>query len=484
MILMVWLACVPGTPKADGETPVDATHGVLMLAGGGSEGEVGEADAWSAGLYRALLERGDVTGDGRVRVVILSTAEESDWLPGYFVSLGADEAENWHLDSRAAAQATEWGEVDAAFLKGGDQGEYYDLWNETAVDEGLRSLHARGGGVGGTSAGAMSLAGQALAGGQDLTSDDVLVDSHTSYLDDSDGGSGIHDDFLGLLPGVLVDTHFTERSRLGRLIGAMAKAADQGAPADLLGLGLEQETGVLVREGRATVHGRGGVAFVRGGRFVREEGRPLLATEVVLDVLTEGGVFDLEAGQVQVRPDGAVEVVPEAPVASEAAEWAVDGDLAVHEERCGYVVERDPDPYAVRAGEGEELLQGAFCLTRAHESDERAPAYEALLAGLAERPGTVGFLVAWDSALERDESHPDRVRFSYNPSTSGDERATVVLDGSGLMWTSRSPMVSAYDQGDGSLVAAGLGPLVVHVLADTAGMGTAWDQAERSVLGW
>lgn len=458
--------------------------GVLVLAGGGTEGEVGDASAWSARLYGALVEGGDVTGDGRVRVAVLSTAEETDWLPQYLAWLGADEAENLRVGSREQAQAADLSEYDAAFLKGGDQGEYYDLWNDTAVDQGLLDLHARGGGIGGTSAGAMSQSQWALAGGQDLVSDDVLADSHSPYLDDADGGSGVHDDFLGLLPGALVDTHFTERGRLGRLLGAMALARGQGAPDDLLGVGLEQQTGIVVRDGVVTVHGVGGVSLLRGGSFVREEGVPLRATDVTLQVLTEGAVFDVDSGDLVTRPDGAADVTPTAPGASEAAAWAVDGDLRTHEERCAWLAERDPLPFALRAGLQAPLLDGAVCLTGAHESDDRATVQEAALAALAAAPGATAFLVAWESSLERAVGAGDAVRFADNPEVDGDPRATIVLDGSAVQWTSASPLPSPYDLGDGSLRAVGLGPLTVHVLADSAGTGVTWDQAAREVQGW
>jgi hypothetical protein len=80
-----------------GEDSAVSGRGVLALAGGGSEAEVGEAEAWSAQLYGGLLGAGDVTGDGLARVAILSASEETEWLPEYFEWLGADEAINWTL---------------------------------------------------------------------------------------------------------------------------------------------------------------------------------------------------------------------------------------------------------------------------------------------------------------------------------------------------------------------------------------------------
>src|SRR5262245_18316978 len=112
----------------------------------------------------------------------------------------------------------------------------------------------------------MSQSQYALAGGTDYVSYDVLEDACAEFLDDvSDGGSSIHADFLGLLPDTLVDTHFSVRGRLGRLACAMAKAIDEGASGGLLGIGIDEQTAIVVRGAEASVSGVGTVTFLRSG---------------------------------------------------------------------------------------------------------------------------------------------------------------------------------------------------------------------------
>lgn len=475
MILLL-LAC-------SGGKPAEREPGVVVLAGGGSEGDEGDDSAWSARLYGALLEGGDIDGDGQLAVAVLSTAEESAWLPGYLRWLGADRAENLQVASRAEAEAEDLAGFDAVFLKGGDQGEYYDLWDGTALERGILDLHARGGGVGGTSAGAMSLSAWAFAGGQDLTSDDLLQDAETAWLRDTDGGSGLKDDFLGLVPGALVDTHFTERGRLGRLAGLLAAAREEGAPEGLLGLGLEQQTGLVLRGEEAEVRGRGSVMVLSGGEFRRVAGQPLLALGLQALVLTEGARLSLASGALTQRPEGAQEVTPSSPAASESGEWYVDGDRAEDEEYCALVAARD-GRFEVRPGTGVPALAGALCLTRAQGGEERALAQEAAFTALAVEPGAVAFLVADDSALDREPEAPDRLRFGPNPNTTGAERATLVLDGSALEWVAAAAATSPYDPGGGTLRAAGLGPLRLHLLARSEEQGLSWDQLGRAVRGW
>jgi cyanophycinase len=473
-----------------GEGPTPGP-GVVVLAGGGSEGELGDEQAWSARLYGALLTGGDVTGDGLVRVAILSAAEESDWLPGYFEWLGADEAFNLQLATAEAADSCRTAAllqaVDAIFVKGGDQGEYYDLWNNTATERVILSLaQYHGGGVGGTSAGAMSMAGYALAGGMDLVSRDVLEDACTPWLDDaSDGGSGIHDDFLGIVPEVIIDTHFTQRGRLGRLAGALARALDEGAPSTLLGIGIEQQTGLILVDGLAEVVGTGAVSFVQAtdeSSMIRDCGEPLVFTDLRLDRLTEGWVFGLDE-RAPLEPPGDAEALAWAgPEGENAGEWYAYGDVPEHEERFAWVVERDLAPWGLHGGSDAPLLLEAVGVLDAHHSDGRAAAHEALFRALYEQPGATGFLVAWGSLLERPSPAPDRVRFADNDYVESEPQAsTIVVASHTADWRALAPVPSLYDAGDGGLHAAGLSGLRLHLLADSGRTGLAYDARERVV---
>ncbi|MBK8824783.1 MAG: hypothetical protein IPN58_19885 [Anaerolineales bacterium] len=189
------------------------------MAGGGSEAEVGEAEAWSAQLYGGLLGAGDVSGDGLLRVAILSASEETEWLPEYFEWLGADEAFNWTLGDEDAVDALleALSDVDGVFFKGGDQSVYYDLLAGGPFADELRRRHREGApGRGRHERQGDDLGRLGLGRGRDSTSEELLADGRSTLLTDLDGSSGIKADALGLLPGGLVETHFTERGRLGR----------------------------------------------------------------------------------------------------------------------------------------------------------------------------------------------------------------------------------------------------------------------------
>lgn len=508
MIALLLVGCaadkVPGAPddsagESGGETGEESggdssepiSPGPVVLAGGGSEGFQGDEAAWSARLYPHLWDAGDVTGDGLVTVAVLADGEESDWLPDYLVSLGADAAFNVGVDSREAAEdpalVDTFAEVDAVFLKGGDQGVYYDLWNDTVLEAQIRDVHqTRGGGVGGTSAGAMSMAEHALAGGSDLVTADVLEDALSSYLDDTDGGSGIHGDFLGFLPGFVVDTHFTQRARLGRLAGVMARAMEDEGLDTLMGVGCEEQTGVWIADGVATVVGVGAVSLLRAdGSSLpqRAEGTPLTWAELPFDRLTDGWRFDVTTGEVDTGapPEGAEAVAWDGLGESSAEAWSVDGDLPRHEERFAWVEARDPNPWSESEGSDAPLLADAIGMMDAFDSDRRGPAEEALFRGLYEHIGASGFLVGYGGSAERDEDQPDVVRLVANAALEDPPMASMIIDTSGVSWRSLSPEPSVSDLGDGSLHAAGLVGARLHILY-TPASGLAWDTVARQVV--
>jgi cyanophycinase len=99
---------------------------------------------------------------------------------------------------------------------------------------------------------------------------------------------------LRLLPDVVIDTHFAERGRIGRLVGAVAQN-----PANL-GIGIDEDTAIIVDDEQGfTVIGSGGV-YVVDGRDITysslSEAMPVGAPSIFgvkLHILGEGDIFDL-----------------------------------------------------------------------------------------------------------------------------------------------------------------------------------------------
>ncbi|TAK39406.1 MAG: peptidase T [Lysobacteraceae bacterium] len=161
--------------------------------------------------------------------------------------------------------------ADGIFIAGGDQSRYVRFWRGTPVARALDAHVRAGKPLGGTSAG-LAILGEYLYGAMDggsQASPDALADPLGP-------GNTIETDFLhlALLRGIVTDTHFSERNRLGRLVAFVAKAESiAGRP--LLGLGVDEDAAVAVEaDGSARVFATSpgaGATVVQGGFAVQRE---------------------------------------------------------------------------------------------------------------------------------------------------------------------------------------------------------------------
>jgi cyanophycinase len=131
------------------------------------------------------------------------------------------------------------------FLGGGDQVKLVSVLSGSPLEDAIRDAYMDGAIVCGTSAGAAALTKTTLAGNE-VDEEGKLVEQ---YIGPGLGLLGYH---------TLIDTHFTQRRRLYRLFVAIAEF-----PA-LMGLGIDEDTALIVKREIGTVVGRGGVTFVDG----------------------------------------------------------------------------------------------------------------------------------------------------------------------------------------------------------------------------
>ncbi len=172
--------------------------------------------------------------------------------------------------------------ADGIFLGGGDQMKLVSALGGTRAGAAIWDSHVRGVVVGGTSAGAAALAKTTLAGNET---------DETGQLVEQYIGPG-----LGLVSQpTIIDTHFSQRRRLYRLFVALAEY-----PA-LMGLGIDEDTALVLHGPIGRVVGDGGVTFVdgRGVRFsnagARRDGTPLTLSAVRVGIVGAGHSFDLES---------------------------------------------------------------------------------------------------------------------------------------------------------------------------------------------
>lgn len=149
-------------------------------------------------------------------------------------------------------------DADAIYMTGGDQLRLVRLLHRGGLYPQVKAAYDRGVLIaGGTSAGAAAAAQHMVAGG--------MVDSvlRPGSLRLAQG--------LGLLLGVVIDTHFAQRDRFNRMRAAVATITNTVA------VGLDEDTAVLIRDGHCTVYGRGQAHFFR--RKASDEGTTVAADQ-------------------------------------------------------------------------------------------------------------------------------------------------------------------------------------------------------------
>ena len=278
-------------------------HTSLLIIGG-AEDKVGRAT-----VLRRFVK---LAGGRRARIVVIPTAssfpdEAVETYTTIFTRLGATEVVAVAPPPRpVAAPETMVRAIDNAtgiFMTGGNQLKLSQYFVGTPLAEALCRAHARGAVVAGTSAGASIMSQFMISLGADGVTPRQRIGQLTSGL--------------GLLPGVIVDQHFDQRARYGRLISLVA-----GSP-NLLGMGIDEDTAAEVRDGRTlTVMGSGAVFVVDARHAVSDvpearQDAPLMVSGAVVHSLPTGATFDLHTarlvGFVEKHPDVVVRAAFNAP---------------------------------------------------------------------------------------------------------------------------------------------------------------------------
>jgi cyanophycinase len=230
----------------------------------------------------------EICGGAEARIAVIPTASElEDTGPHYervFRELGVAAAEVLPIVQRADCDESSYRraieEADGVFLTGGNQLRLSTTLGGTGVARLIRRRSAAGMHVGGTSAGAAFLPEHMIAGGYE--------------------GSTPSPDMVTLAPGLgltnhlIVDQHFRQRDRLGRLLTALAYNPFA------VGLGLDEDTAAFVApDDTLEVVGSGGITVVDPSQIAyssmdkAHRSDPVSLIDVKLHILIAGGRFDL-----------------------------------------------------------------------------------------------------------------------------------------------------------------------------------------------
>ena len=239
-----------------------------------------------------------LAGGEDARIVVISTASSLGFEAGeryraVFGELGAKSVRPMHAMTRAQANDETFArglrDATGIFLTGGNQLRLSSTIGGTRLAQAVLDRFRDGAVVGGTSAGASAMSTHMIAFG-------------------ASGGTPKHRMAalaagLGVLPSVIIDQHFQQRNRLGRLLSVIAQNPS------LLGLGVDEDTaGVVGPDGVMEVIGRGSITIVDGAAAETDAWdvhghRPLMISGVVLHALPAGYRFDLRRRHRVVAPN-------------------------------------------------------------------------------------------------------------------------------------------------------------------------------------
>lgn len=231
----------------------------------------------------------ELCGGASARLVVIPTASsEPDTGPGYlrlFARHGVRHTRMAAFRHRSCCDDADWlaalHEADGVFLTGGDQLRLATVLNGTPAARILRERHRRGGlHIAGTSAGAAVLSRQMIArGAEGLTPRAGMVQLAAGF---------------GLADSVIIDQHFRQRDRLGRLLTAVAYNPH------CLGLGVDEDTAAFMApDGTFEVLGQGAVTVIDPTDLQQntiadvEHHEPISLTGLRVHVLAAGARFDL-----------------------------------------------------------------------------------------------------------------------------------------------------------------------------------------------
>jgi cyanophycinase len=264
--------------KKKKKTRQSSKKGTLIIIGGRED---------KANDMTILKEIASRTNGGKLIVATIASEIPNEIWEDYrkiFKSLGIKDVQHFTLEQHEQAlDSSVIGILEGArtvFFTGGDQLKITTKIGGTPAMEAIFEIYKTGGVIAGTSAGAAAMGKAMLVGGENSESHKV--------------GNWMMAPGLGFMEDILIDQHFAQRGRIGRLLGAIA--LNPG----VLGVGIDEDTAILVEENEFKVIGNNAV-YVIDGRYVSYTNISQAAAEktmsmhdIHLHVLASTEKFDLK----------------------------------------------------------------------------------------------------------------------------------------------------------------------------------------------
>ncbi|MFN6038620.1 MAG: cyanophycinase [Bacteroidota bacterium] len=251
---------------------------------------------FETGILKRIITESSKKEDSKIEIITTASKIPREVGPEYaraFEYLGARSVNVLHIEKREEALNVEVIDkiksADVIMFTGGDQLRLTSILGGTPVhDEILRKYQTEEFIYAGTSAGAAAASNNMIYQG---SSSEALLKGEVKIT------SG-----LGLMDNVVFDTHFVQRGRIGRLFQAVVSNPKT------LGIGLGEDTGLLITNGNAMEAIGSGLVILVDGRNIKdtnitqvELGSPVSIKNLVVHVMSQNDRYDLEKHEFTIR---------------------------------------------------------------------------------------------------------------------------------------------------------------------------------------
>ncbi len=283
------------------QDPIMEYKGILIPVGGNEDKGLGSKEFFSLdfitdGILSTIVKE---SGGNQARIVVITTASNIPQEVGEnylqaFSALSCSNVEILDIRKRSEAKSTSTisllEQADCIMFSGGDQSKISKCIADTEVHNLLqRKLEQTAVVIAGTSAGAMSMSLQMIAGG--------------SRVDAMQKGNVKMARGMGFLAQLIIDSHFIQRGRFGRLAEAVARFPK------MLGIGLAEDTGLIIRNGNeCEVIGSGMIVLfdprnLSHNRYLDlEQGTPMSLSNLTTHILACGDRFKIRERSLKILP--------------------------------------------------------------------------------------------------------------------------------------------------------------------------------------
>lgn len=278
-----------------------SAKGILIPIGGNEDKGIEDHDLYTLEfidegiLYHVVRQAGGT--DSRIVVIPTASSIPDEVCANYKIAFDKLGCTDVHfLDIRKRSESTKPEAIEliksakCVMFTGGDQSKITKKIGNTELHKLLLDKYKNEHFViAGTSAGAMCMSEEMITGG--------------NRSESFRKGTVMMGEGMGFTPGLIIDSHFIQRGRFGRLAESVARFPD------LIGIGLAEDTGLIIRNNSEFEVIGSGMVIVFDGRNIGHNtiaqlkvGTPMTLTNLVTHVLANGDKFEIQTRKIKVLP--------------------------------------------------------------------------------------------------------------------------------------------------------------------------------------